>query len=198
MKVVLVFTVFALLLGFFAPSQLYAAESRRVSCGGYSLELPQGFELRSMEIDSPQFSKNLTLNVPFNQKDLSSAIVICVREKKSTQSSFALPAKEKILLRVQAKRDAQMLISATENVSHESTRAKFSLLEEPVTNKREIKGRERFMVAIEMDATGEAWHTMLFVGDFRDFDSFIDADEYKSQVTGVAIQVMDSIRKQLP
>lgn len=190
--------VFALLLGLFIPSQLCAAESRRVNCGGYSLELPKGFELRMIEIDSPQFTPNLTLNQPFNQKDLSSAIVTCLREKKSTQADFALPAKEKVLLRIQPKRDTQMLITATENVSHENTQAKFSLLEEPITNKREIKGRERFMVSIEMSAAGEAWHTMIFVSDFRDFESFINPDEYRSKVTGLAIQVMDSIRKPMP
>lgn len=186
-------------LAFFASPTLFAAESRRTDCGEYSFEMPQGYELRNITIDGPKFNKTLTLNQPFEQKDLLSATVICVREKKTEYQNFSLPNKDKIDYLTAARRSAaQMLISATENASHDNMWIKFSLLEERIANSRVINGRERFMVAIEMDAMTDDWHTMLFVSDFRHFDGFFDADEYKSGVTGTAIQVMDSIKKRMP
>lgn len=199
MKVFLRFALPVLLLAFSAPSYLLAAESRRADCGEYNFELPQGFELRHIEINTPDFSKNLDLNQPFEQKDLSSATVTCVREKKTAQQEFSLPHKEKINFLTAARRSSvQMLISATENARHDDMRLKFSLLEERTANSRVINGRERFIVSIEMDATGDDWHTMLFVSDFRKLDGFFEADEYRSHVTGIAVKVMDSIRKRLP
>lgn len=187
-----------LLMGF-APTQLLAAELRRADCGDYSFELPSGFELRNTTINTPSFNKNIELNYPFEQRDLLAATVTCLREKKTTQQSFALPAKEKIDFLTGAKRSsAPMLISATENARHDNMWIKFSLLEERTANSRVINGRERFIVAIEIDATGDDWHTILFVSDFRKFEGFFDSDEYKSHVTGMAIQVMDSIRKRMP
>lgn len=198
MKVFLRLEILLLLLAFICSSAAQAAESRRVDCGEYSFEMPPGFELRTLEIDSAKYDSSLTLNLPFNQKDLVSATVTCVREKKTDHQSFSLPYKDKINFRVAARRNAQMLISATENARQNNMWMKFSLLEERISNARVIQGRERFLVAIEMDALSEDWHTMLFVSDFSKFDGFFDADEYKSQVTGTAIQVMDSIKKELP
>lgn len=198
MKALALLLLPALLLCAFAPPALFAAEPRRADCGEYSFDMPQGFELREIVIDEPKYEKVLTLNLPFNQKDLLNATVTCVREKKTDQQSFSLPYKEKINFRTAARRNTQMSISATENARLNNMRLKFSLLEERISNTRVIQGHERFMVAIEMDAMSEDWHTMLFVSDFRNFDGFFEADEYKSQVTGTAIQIMDSVRKQLP
>lgn len=192
------FALPALLLFLLLPQALWAAESRRLACGEYSFELPPGFELREITIDENKYNKTLTLNLPFNQKDLSNATIICVREKKTDQQSFTLPYKEKINFRTAARRNTQLLISATENARLNNMWMKFSLLEERISNARVIQGRERFLVAIEMDALSEDWHTVIFVSDFSKFDGFFDADEYKSQVTGTAIQVMDSIKKELP
>lgn len=198
MKAFLHLALLALLLSVFMPQALWAAEPRRMLCGEYSFELPQGFELREIIIDADKYEKTLTLNLPFNQKDLSNATLTCVREKKTDQQSFSLPYKEKIHFRIAARRSTLLLISATENARLNNMWMKFSLLEERISNARVIQGRERFLVAIEMDALSEDWHTMLFVSDFSKFDGFFDADEYKSQVTGTAIQVMDSIKKELP
>lgn len=170
----------------------------RVECGEYSFELPEGFELRTIREESSRYDKILILNEPFIQKELTSATITCYREKKTEFQSFSLPHKEKINLQVGARKYTQMLLTATENARQDSTWVKFSLLEERTTNSREIRGRERFMVAIEMDASSDDSHTLLFVSDFRSFDGFFDTDEFKSQVTGVATQVMESLKKVLP
>lgn len=188
-----------LLLAALWPASLNAAEARRAECGEYSFELPPGFELRTITVDGPSFNTTLNLNEPFAQKDLLAATVTCLREKKTAYPSFALPHKEKINFLTGARLSAvPMHISATENSRHNNIWIKFSLLEERNTNARVINGRERFMVAVETDASGDDWHTVLFVSDFRRFDGFFDADEYKSDVTGVAVQVLESLNKRLP
>lgn len=199
MKVAFCLVLQVLFLALLGSSALFAAESRRADCGEYSFEMPPGYELRHITIDEDKFNRTLTLNEPFEQKDLLAATVTCVREKKTEYQNFSLPNKEKINYRTAARRSqAQMSISATENASHDNMWIKFSLLEERTTNVRVVSGRERFMVAIEMEAMSDDWHTMLFVSDFRQFDGFFDTDEYKSAVTGTATQVMDSIKKRLP
>lgn len=176
------------------PGPAVALENR-VVCGEYSFVLPEGFELREFTYEGNSFDKALIINNPAGSKDLSSAIVFCVREKKTEFRSFALPAKERINLQTAPRRYIQMLITATEDVRHDGMWIKFSLLEEKSTNAREIKDRERFAVAIEMDAVNEGYHTIFFICDFRKGSAFLDSDEYKSQVTGVAIDILDSIKR---
>lgn len=189
--------IFFTFLLFLTSSPAFGAETR-VDCGDYSFELPQGFELRNIELSNEKFDKTLSLNSPFNQKELANATITCVREKKTEYQTFSLPNKEKINFLTAASRSIPLQISATENTRQDNTWFKFSLLEERTTNSREIKGRERFMVAVEMDATNDDWHTIIFVSDFRSFEGFFDADDFKSQVTRTAIQIMDSVRKKLP
>lgn len=199
MKVFLRLLAPVLFLAVLCPNSLFAADAGRTECGEYDFELPPGFELRTITVDGPDFNKTLNLNEPFAQKDLLAATVTCLREKKTAYRSFALPHKEKINFLTGARLSAvPMHISATENSRHDNIWIKFSLLEERSTNARVINGRERFMVAIETDAAGEDWHTVLLISDFRRFDGFFDADEYKSDVTGVAVRVLESLRKRLP
>lgn len=195
MKLFLHILLPALLLALAAPLELYAAEERRVNCGEYSFELPPGFELRNIEIDGQRFDSALALNSPFSQKDLSQAVVTCLREKKTDYKTFVLPHKDKIYLSVAARRQAQMFVSATESIQQNGLKLSFSLLEERVANSREIKGRERFIVAIELNASSDGWHTIIFVSDFRKFDNTFDADEYKARVAGAASLIVESIIK---
>lgn len=185
--------VFVLLLGVLcAPA--YAGDFTAV-CGNYSFEMPEGYEFREFSVSGAKFDKTLVLNQPFNPKDAGLAIVYCQRENKTDFSSFSLPHKERINLQTAPRRNIQLAISATEDMRHEDMWFKFSLLEERSVNSREIKDRERFMVAIEANAAGEDKHTMLFIGDFRKIDGFFDVEEYRSQVTNTAVMVLDSIKK---
>lgn len=171
------------------------AEEGRVSCGEYSFILPEGFELREFVADDNKFDKTLILNKPIDTKDLSRAVVYCLREKKTDYNNFALPAKDRINIQTAPRRNTQVLVTATEDVRHDGMWIKFSLLEEKSTNAREIKDRERFVVAIEMDAMNDGYHTILFICDFRKHNVFFDNDGYKSQVTGIAIDILDSIKR---
>ncbi len=185
----------ALFLLLFCALPCDALAQERETAGNYSFDLPEGYALRRFESNEAKFNKNLVINEVFEQKDSGAAIVYCLREKKTEYRSFALPAKERISLQTAPRRYLQMFISATEDVRHEEMWFKFSLLEEKSSNSREIKDRERFVVAIEMGAASDDYHTMLFVCDFRKIDGFFDVEEYKSQVTNTAVQVLDSIKK---
>ena len=177
-----------------APHPAALADERQ-HIGDYSFTLPDGFEARYFEDNSNQFGKTLILNQPFNQRDFGQAISYCLREKKTEYKRFALPDKERIYMQMGPRRQIPVFITATEDVAQYGLRFKFSLLEERSINNREIKDREYFFVVIEMDASNDDFHTLFFVCDLRKNDGFFDADEYKSQVTGAAVQLLDSIKK---
>lgn len=185
--------LFLLLLRLCAPHA--AAAEGPARCGEYSFELPPGFDLRSFEDNSPAFNKTLIINQPQGPKDFSQAIIFCRRELKTEYRAFALPAKERLHLQLAPRRNTQMFITATEDVLQEELRSKFSLLEERSQNSRHIRDRENFFVAIELDGQNEAFHTMLFVCDFRNGDGFFDFEEYKAHVTSVATRILDSLQK---
>ncbi|MDR2503279.1 MAG: hypothetical protein LBD82_02680 [Deltaproteobacteria bacterium] len=175
------------------PEAALAVDQQHI--GDYSFILPEGFEARYFEDNGEQFGKTMILNQPFNQRDFGQAIVYCLREKKTEYKRFTLPGKERIYLQMGQRRQIPVFITATEDVAQYGLNFKFSLLEERSINSREIKDREYFFVVIEMDASNDDFHTLLFICDLRKNDGFFDADEYKSQVTGAAVQLLDSIKK---
>ena len=164
--------------------------------GEYGFILPEGFELRYYEDSSLKYNRVLMINQPFNQQDLSQAVVYCLREKKTEYRGYTLSGKERIYLQLPTRRNVQVYVSATEEVQQNGIFSRFSLLEEKSSNSREIRDRENFFVVIEMNAQDEFFHTLFFICDFRKGEGFFDFEEYKSKVTGAGIQLLDSIRKQ--
>lgn len=181
---------------FLFASAAQGAESR-TRCGEYSFNAPTGFELRHFEDLSPVFNKTLILNQPPESRDFSQAVIYCLREKKTEYRSFVLPEKDRLYLQLAPRRLVQMFVTATEDVLQEERWFKFSLLEERNANSREIRDRENFFVAIEANARDDDFHTLIFVCDFRKTEGFFDFERYKSQVTDVGIQILDSLRKEL-
>jgi hypothetical protein len=179
------------------PFSAAAAAENRTRCGEYSFNAPEGFELRYFEDRSPAFNKTLILNQLPDPRDFSQAMIYCLREKKTEYRNFILPEKERLHLQLAARRFVQMFVTATEDVLQEERWFKFSLLEERNANSREIRDRENFFVAIEADARDDDFHTLIFVCDFRKPEGFFNFEEYKSQVTDVGIQILDSIKKEL-
>ncbi|MDR2892209.1 MAG: hypothetical protein LBV80_03870 [Deltaproteobacteria bacterium] len=180
------------------PAQAGAqnSEIKRVSCGGYSFTLPEGYELRIVQTDSENFAEGLVLNDPFLDSEAEAATLICLRERKTEFSEYVLDAKQAVKLRISPRQAVSMNIMATQDIIRSGMAFKYSILEEQQANRREIRGIHYYVPVIEINGQNEEYHTLLFLKDFRKNGEYYSMEGYASAVNRTAELVLRSISLQ--
>lgn len=186
------FTAFA------TSGALAGSKVNRVMCGNYSFVLPENFELQVVKEESGVFGKELLLSTPYKASSEHKAVVTCLLEKKTEYRDLVLPRKEAIKLVTVPRQSLPINITAADDLNRQGIQARYAILEEKKGNDREVRGMYYYIPVLEMMASDDDYHTIIFFNDYREDDEFFNMEEYRSKVNRTAAQVWHTIKKTAP